>query len=273
MRGTDQSMPKLDGKVAVVTGASRGIGLATATALADAGATVVGLARTMSKTGELARRLDAIGRAHLLLACDVSDQASVSHAAGEIAARFGGIDVLVNNAGVIDPIGRVADTDPSLWLRSIAVNLNGAYLMTRAALPSLLERRGTVINISSGAALQPFEGWSAYCSGKAGLAMLTKSLAFEYEAEGLRVFGFQPGTVDTRMQDRIRASGINEVSTLKREELASPDDLAQHIVYLCTPEADTLSGQELTADDTRRFLRAQGVKQKYFKDLLSMIGL
>ena len=266
-------MLKLDGKIAVVTGASRGIGFATAVALAEDGATVVGLARSMPERGELARRLNATGRPHILLSCDVSDWLAVRGVVRKVIDRFSGIDVLVNNAGVIDPIGRVADTDPALWMRSITVNLNGAYLMTRAALASLLERHGTVINISSGAAHQPFEGWSAYCSSKAGLAMLTKSLAVEYEAQGLRVFGFQPGTVDTRMQDRIRASGINEVSNLKREDLADPHELTQYIVYLCTAEADDLAGRELTIDDTKRFLRVPLLKRQYLKDFLSIIRL
>lgn len=242
-------MPTLDGKVALVTGASRGIGLSAAVALAEAGATIVGLARSNPVSDALAERLTASGRPHLLHACDVSDWSAVEGLVGTVAGRFGGIDIVVNNAGVVDPIGRLGDTDPALWHRNLAINLGGAYNVVRAALPSLLQRRGTVINISSGAAHRPIEGWSAYCSGKAGLAMLTGMLALEYGAEGLRVFGFQPGVVDTEMQVKIRASGINEVSRLKRADLAQPEDPARTIVYLCTPNADDLAGQELTIRD------------------------
>jgi len=234
-------MPTLNGKVALVTGASRGIGLSAAQALAAAGATVVGLARGTPDTG-----LGAPHRAH---ACDVSDWTTVEAIVRDAAERFGSVDIVVNNAGVVDPIGRLGDTDPAAWNRSIAINLGGAYNVVRAALPSLLARRGTVINVSSGAAHRPVEGWSAYCSGKAGLAMLTGALALEYGGEGLRVFGFQPGVVDTDMQGKIRASGINEVSRLRREDLASPEDPARAIVYLCTPDADDLAGQELTIRD------------------------
>lgn len=229
-------MPKLDGKVALVTGASRGIGLSAAQALTDAGATVVGLARNAASSDRS-------------IPCDVSDWAAVEDAVRTVTRRFGGIDIVVNNAGVVGPIGRLGDTDPAQWQRNVAVNLVGPYHLVRASLPELLARRGTVINISSGAAHRPVEGWSAYCNGKAGLAMLTRMLALEYGAEGLRVFGFQPGVVDTEMQVQIRASGINEVSRLKREDLARPEDPARAIVYLCTAEADDLSGQELTIRD------------------------
>ena len=242
-------MPSLDGKVALVTGASRGIGLSAAVALAEAGATIVGLARSNPVSDALAERLTTIGRPHLLHACDVSDWSAVEGIVRTVAGRFGGIDIVVNNAGVVDPIGRLGDTDPALWHRNLAINLGGAYNVVRAALPSLLARRGTVVNISSGAAHRPVEGWSAYCSGKAGLAMLTGMLALEYGDEGLRVFGLQPGVVDTEMQVTIRASGINEVSRLKREDLAKPEDPARAIVYLSTPDADDLAGQELTIRD------------------------
>jgi len=234
-------MPTLNGKIALVTGASRGIGLSAALALADAGATVVGLARGTPETG--------LGAPHRMHACDVSDWAAVEAIVRDTAERFGGVDIVVNNAGVVDPIGRLGDTDPAAWHRNLAINLGGAYNVVRAALPGLLARRGTVVNISSGAAHRPVEGWSAYCSGKAGLAMLTGMLALEYGGEGLRVFGFQPGVVDTEMQVQIRASGINEVSRLRREDLATPEDPARAIVYLCTPDADDLAGQELTIRD------------------------
>jgi NAD(P)-dependent dehydrogenase (short-subunit alcohol dehydrogenase family) len=122
--------------------------------------------------------------------------------------------------------------------------------MARAVLPDMLAaRRGRIINLSSGAALRPLEGWSAYCAAKAGLAMLTRSLALEYGEAGIRAFGFAPGVVDTDMQAEIRASGINPVSRLPRESLADPSLPARAITFLCTPDADAFSGGEVDIRD------------------------
>jgi NAD(P)-dependent dehydrogenase (short-subunit alcohol dehydrogenase family) len=118
---------------------------------------------------------------------------------------------------------------------------------------------GTIVNLSSGAARNAMEGWSAYCSGKAGLAMLTQCVAKEYGDRGIRAFGFAPGVVDTDMQVSIRASGINPVSQIPRENLAPPEEPGWAIAWLCTPEADALAGQEV---DIRHesFRRAAGLE-------------
>jgi 3-oxoacyl-[acyl-carrier protein] reductase len=185
----------------------------------------------------------------------VADYAACQRLVQEATQRFGPPDVLVNNAGVIEPIGVVGATDPARWARSIEINLIGAYYAIRAVLPGMIERgRGTVINVSSGAALRPQEGWSGYCAGKAALAMLTRSIDLEHRSAGIRVFGFQPGTTDTDMQAIIRASGINPISRIPREHLTPAAHPARAIAYLCSNEADDLAGQEfsLRDDDFRR---------------------
>jgi NAD(P)-dependent dehydrogenase (short-subunit alcohol dehydrogenase family) len=171
-----------------------------------------------------------------------------------------GFDILVNNAGVIGPIGHLGDADPLDWARNIEINLVGAVHAIQAALPAMLARGGgTIVNLSSGAAHKPMEGWSAYCAGKAGLAMVTRSLHLEYAARGVRAFGFAPGVVDTDMQGAIRASGMNPVSQLPRASLAPAERPAWAIAWLCTAEADPLTGQEL---DIRAdpFLSASGLE-------------
>ena len=243
-------MASLSGKVAIVTGASRGIGAAAALALGAAGASVVLAARNGTEAEANAQQIDASGGKAFGLACDVSDYASCQRLVQETASRFGPPDILVNNAGVIEPISAVGVADPRDWARSIEINLIGAYYAIRRVLPAMLERgHGDIINVSSGAAVRPLEGWSAYCAGKAGLAMLTRSIDLEHRAAGIRVFGFQPGTTDTDMQVTIRASGINMISQIPREQLTPVTHPARAIVYLCSPEADDLAGKEFSLRD------------------------
>jgi len=240
-------MSSLDGKVIIVTGASRGIGAASAASLAKAGATVVLAARDATLTSQVAQ---SIGPSASARACDVSDYTAVEALVADTRSRFGRLDALINNAGVIEPIASIADSDPAAWARAIEINLTGAYHAVRAVLPGMLAAGGgTIVNVSSGAAIRPLEGWSAYCSGKAGLHMLTRAIALETADKGIRVFGFQPGTTDTDMQVLIRASGINPVSRIPRGNLTPVALPAAAIAYLCTPAADDLNGQEFSLND------------------------
>ncbi len=237
-------------QVVIITGASRGIGAAAAEALAGAGAAVMLAARDGGQISEVASGIVAGGGQAEAMACDVADWASVQALLAETRRRLGPVTALVNNAGVIEPIGRLEAADPGTWARNIQINLVGAFHAVRAVLPDMLAAgRGTIVNVSSGAALRPQEGWSAYCAGKAGLAMLTQAIALETAARGVRVFGFQPGTTDTEMQVAIRASGINPVSQIPRAQLTPVEHPARAIVYLCTQSADDLSGQEFSLRD------------------------
>src|SRR5690348_14681807 len=167
----------LNGKIALVTGASRGLGEGAARALAKEGAAVMLLARDGALLQKVARE---IGGGAAALACDVSDYAAVERAVAATRKRFGGLDILVNNAGVIEPISDIASSDPAAWARNIQINLIGAYNVLRAVLDGMTKTGGgTIINVSSGAAYRPLEGWSAYCASKAGLAMLTRSIKLE----------------------------------------------------------------------------------------------
>ena len=240
----------LRGRVALVTGASRGIGAATARALAAAGASVALLARDDALAGKIAGEIAAAGGQAASFACDVADYGAVESALAEAERRLGPCDILVNNAGVIEPIAPLAESDPAAWARSISINLVGGYNAVRAVLPGLLARGGgRIVNVSSGAAHRPLEGWSAYCAGKAGLAMLTDAITLETAANGIRVFGFSPGTIDTDMQASIRASGINPVSRIPRGDLTPVDHAVRGLVYLCTPAADDLAGHEVSLRD------------------------
>ena len=243
-------MGSLAGKIIIVTGASRGIGAAASLALAREGATIVCAARDGKLAGQVAHAIVAAGGLASAHTCDVSDYASCVALVAETIARFGRVDVLVNNAGVIEPIASVAESDPAIWARNIEINLTGAYYGIRAVLPHMIAHGGgTIINLSSGAAIRPLDGWSAYCSAKAGVHMLTRAVALENADKGIRIFGFQPGTTDTDMQVAIRASGVNAVSQIPRENLYPVSQPAAAIVYLCTPAADDLAGGEVNLRD------------------------
>jgi len=243
-------MSALDGKVIIVTGASRGIGAAAAVALSQAGATVVLTSRESDRLAGVALSIARAGGTVSSRGCDVSDYRQCASVVDEMTDRYGRIDGLINNAGVIEPIASIAESDPAAWARNIDINLTGAYHAIRAVLPGMLAAGGgTIVNVSSGAAIRPLEGWSAYCSAKAGLHMLTRAVALETAGQGIRMFGFQPGTTDTDMQVLIRASGVNPVSQIPRGNLTPVAHPAAAIVYLCTAAADDLSGQEFSLRD------------------------
>ena len=246
----------MQGRVVVITGASRGIGAAAAQVFAGAGAKVALLARSGAEIEELAA---GIGADALALRCDVADAASVATATAAVLARWGRIDVLINNAGVIAPIARINDADGAEWGRAVDINLKGVFHGMRAVIPIMrLQGRGTILTVSSGAAHNPLEGWSAYCASKAGAAMLTRAAHLEEAAQGLRIMGLSPGTVATEMQVLIRASGINPVSQLDPARHIPADWPARALLWMCSAAADGWIGQEISLRDPA-VLRAVGL--------------
>jgi NAD(P)-dependent dehydrogenase (short-subunit alcohol dehydrogenase family) len=237
----------MQGKVVAITGASRGIGAAAARVFAAAGAKVALLARSEGEIDALAAE---IGPAALALRCDVADWASVQQAVATVVQRFGRLDVLVNNAGTIDPIARLADVDPAAWGRAVDVNLKGVFHGLRAAIPVMrAQGTGTIITVSSGAARAALEGWSSYCAGKAGALMLTQAAHLEEGPHGIRVLGLSPGTVATEMQVKIKASGINPVSQLDPAVHIPADWPARALLWMCGPEADPWLGTDVMLRD------------------------
>ena len=242
----------MQGKTVVITGASRGIGAAAARRFAKAGANVALLARGTDAIETLAQD---IGDAALAVTCDVADYASVEAAIEQTEHVFGGVDVLINNAGVIEPVAHLATADPTEWGRVIDINLKGVFHGIRAVLPGMLARGdGSILNISSGAGHGPNEGWSHYCSSKAGAYMLTRMVDREYGPAGIRAIGLSPGTVATQMQREIKASGVNRISELDWSDHIPPDWPAEALLWMCGPVADEWLGQDISLrdDDIRR---------------------
>lgn len=242
----------LTGKTVLITGASRGIGEATARLLAKLGANVALAARNETQVHRIANE---IGSRAIGLACDVSDWDQARLAAERATQAFGQVDMLVNNAGLIDPIARIEDADPSAWARVVDVNVKGAFYMLRAVAPGMLKRRsGLVVNISSGAATSALEGWSHYCATKAALLSLTRTAHKELSSSGVNVVGLSPGTVATDMQRRIKASGLNPVSQLDWEAHIPTEWVARAIAWLTTDAARMHDGTDfsLKTDEGRR---------------------
>jgi NAD(P)-dependent dehydrogenase (short-subunit alcohol dehydrogenase family) len=245
-------MHDMSGKCVLITGASRGIGESAARIFAQAGANVVLTARSAEAIAGIA---GDIGESALAVPCDVSRYWEVSAAVDAAVETFGRLDVLVNNAGVVEPIARLENSDPEGWDQVIDINLKGTYHGIRAALPVMLEAGGgTIIGISSGAATSPMEGWSHYCASKAGALMLTRSLDKEHRDGGIRALGLSPGTVATEMQREIKASGINPVSRKDWSEHIPPDWPARALLWMCSAEADDYLGGDISLreDDIRR---------------------
>ena len=248
-------MSELQGKAAVVTGASKGIGEATAEELAQQGVAVVLAARSEGAIKEIAAKIEAAGGKASAIACDVANYADVAAAVDLCKETYGSVDILVNNAGVIDPIARLADSDPEGWGEAIDINVKGVYHGLRAVLPIMeAQGSGVIVNVSSGAATSALEGWSHYCASKAAVLMLTKCVHKEYADKGLRVVGMSPGTVATGMQVSIKASGINPVSQLDPGVHIAPDWPAKAIAWLCTEDAREYDGGDfsLKTEEGRR---------------------
>lgn len=244
---------KMADKVVLITGASRGIGAASARAFAAAGAKVALVARSKPDIEALAAE---IGDNAIAITCDVASYADVAAAIAKTEDTFGPLDVFIGNAGLLDPISHLAEADPEAWGKTIDVNLKGVFNGMRAAMPGMIERgAGTIITVSSGAAHGPVEAWSSYCSSKAGAYMLTRCADKEARDKGLRIMGLSPGTVATDMQRDIKASGINPVSQLEWSDHIPPEWPAQTLVWMCTTDADEFCGTDVS-------LRDDGVRKR-----------
>lgn len=243
-------MSHLKSKTAVITGASRGIGAATARHFAAEGANVVLAARSTVEIEAIAEEIRAASAAAAAIACDVSRYEDVEAAMALADTAFGGVDFLINNAGVIDPISPLDTSDPEGWAQCIDINVKGVYYGLRAALPRMKAAgSGVVVNISSGAATSALEGWSHYNASKAAVLSITRTADKELGDSPVRIVGLSPGTVATEMQVLIKASGINPVSQLDPSVHIPADWPAKAIGWLCGPDAAEYRGDDVSLRD------------------------
>ena len=253
----------IQGKSALVTGAGRGLGKSIARAYASRGMRVMMLSLSGDELERSANEIrQTTGGEILYRSGDVSNQDDVSRTVEAMMNRFGTVDVLVNNAGIIGPARFIEDADPQSWNRTLRVNLDGLYLCSRAVLPAMkMQQGGKIINIVSGLGEMPFPRFCAYAVSKAGAIQFTRSIASEMQPWNIQVNAIDPGVMDTSMQDMIREMDASilgeevhaEFMAYKRQNiLKNPDDVAPLAVFLASGASDHLTGEIGTLRHYRR---------------------
>ena len=246
-------------RCAIVTGAATGIGRATAHALARDGYALALVGRRAEPLEQLATELRANGGDALVAPADVTSREEAADAVDKTVKQFGGVDVLVNNAGVGDS-APLLDESLERWEETLRINLTGAFLITQLALPHLIERRGAIVNVASVNGVLAGPGWTSYCVSKAGLIMLAKCIANDYGRKGVRANAVCPGWVRTPMGDSDmdelgRAHGIDREGAYELAHRqhplgrpAQPEEIAEVIAFVASPRAAYVTGATVMVD-------------------------
>jgi NAD(P)-dependent dehydrogenase (short-subunit alcohol dehydrogenase family) len=243
-------------KVAIVTGASSGLGAATARWMGKKSTEVVLVARSADRLLQVAQQVESLGASALTIPADVADPVACRKVVDETLKRFSRIDALVNNAGIISPLASILEADINQWRTAVEVNLLGPFYLTHFALPSLISTHGRIVNISSGASGIPIPAASAYCASKAALTHFNRVLA--EEVPDITTSCVRPGVVDTPMQDKIRQEGsavmnpaqVTYYHDLKvNNQLEPPEVPARSVAWLALHAPHSMSGEFLNYDD------------------------
>ena len=246
-------MPRLDNKVALVTGAGAGIGAASAAAFASAGASVVVADLDADAASATCEKIRADGGTASFVQLDVSDATAVRALVDHAVTRFGALHFAHNNAGILGPSCKLVDYDEDEWRRTLDVNLTAVFLGMKYEIPAILgSGGGAIVNTASYSGLVAVPFLAGYVAAKHGVVGLTKAAAVEYGKKGVRVNAVCPGTVATRMNlERAQVSpeiekAMTDVTPMKR--LAEPAEIAAAVVWLCSEEASFVNGHALPVD-------------------------
>ncbi len=258
--------------VMIVTGASRGVGAAVACWLGKAAATVVLTARSEAALKRVDSRVTGLGGTAHLFPADVADPDQCAACVAETVKRFGALDGLVNNAGILDPLSTVAEADPARWRRNLEVNVLGPFYLMKEAIPYLRKQHGRIVSVSSGAAYHPIYGGSAYCASKAALNQLNSVLA--KEEPDVTCVAVRPGVVDTLMQEKIRREGpavmpsdeAGYYLSLKEKNTLEPPEIpGRSIAWLALAAPKVFSGRFVSYDDNEILLPAKKLLGETFE--------
>ena len=245
------------GKVALVTGATSGIGQACALAFAAAGANVACVGRKENALEDVSERVRALDSEALAIKAELSSAAEAERVVTETVKKFGGVDVIVNAAGHISS-GTIENTSVEAWDEMMNVNVRAAFQLMQKALPSLIERRGNIVNVSSVTGLRAFPGVLAYCVSKAALDQLTRCAALELAAKGVRVNAVNPGVVVTEIHKRGGMSEEAYAAFLEHSKTTHPlgrtgrpEEIAALVLFLASDEASWVTGATYSIDGGR----------------------